>query len=299
MATDLTLTKSAERMSLDQMIRLGDIFRKSGYFRDIREEAQAVTKILFGQELGFTPVVSLMGIYIVDGKPCLSGNLLGAMVKRSGRYDYKVQVTTNTECSIQFTQNGELLGVSTFTMDDAKTAGIAAKDTWRKYPKAMLFNRALSAGIRSFCPDISVCPVYVPEEMGAEVNMEGEVVEAPPEHTVQQDIHIVRTIPNPPVTNPIHDQITDDPIPDPIPETVYVSTKQAKTLHMRFKEELPDELKPKADLFLYDFLKQRGYVDAEGHPSAKMIPLTDYLKAGKDAMALAHGLGESEKEIRL
>jgi hypothetical protein len=88
--------------------------------------------------------------------------------------------------------------VTDFTMEEAKQAGVAGKDNWRKYPKAMLFARALSAGVRAHCPDVSVCPVYVPEELGADVNEEGEVKGATAQQPepIKAPISFKRSAPN-------------------------------------------------------------------------------------------------------
>ncbi len=166
--------------SLSEVTALGKVFKMSGYFKDIRDEAQAVVKILYGRELGFTPIVSVMGIHIIEGKPSLSSNLMAALIKRSGRYDYRVKEHTNTRCLIEFREGAEILGESDFTIEDAKMAGVMRQGGgWSKYPKAMLFARALSAGMRTYCPDVGMCPLYVPEELGASVTEEGEVTEMP------------------------------------------------------------------------------------------------------------------------
>ena len=42
-----------------------------------------------------------------------------------------------------------------------------AGDNWRKYPKNMLFARAISNGVKWHCPDVmNGQPVYTPDEMG-------------------------------------------------------------------------------------------------------------------------------------
>ena len=181
--------------SLSEVMALGKVFKASGYFRDVRDEAQAVTKILYGREIGFTPIVSIMGIHIIEGKPALSSNLLAALIKRSGKYDYRVLESTNQRCEIEFRQGAEVLGNSEFTMEDAQKAGVVREGSgWKKWPKAMLFARALSAGVRYHCPDVTACPLYVPEELGASVTEEGEVTELPkaarPVEVTQEDIPI-------------------------------------------------------------------------------------------------------------
>ena len=49
--------------------RLGDILVKSGFFKDTKDQAQAIVKMLYGGELGFGPIASMMGVYVVEGKP--------------------------------------------------------------------------------------------------------------------------------------------------------------------------------------------------------------------------------------
>jgi len=73
--------------SFDDIQRIATAMVRSGYFNDSREVAQAITKILAGRELGFGPFASMSGIYIVNGRPALSANLMAAAVKRSGKYN--------------------------------------------------------------------------------------------------------------------------------------------------------------------------------------------------------------------
>jgi hypothetical protein len=64
----------------------------------------------------------------------------------------------------------------TFTMQDAKTAGLAGKGNWNKYPAAMLLARATSAAVRAACPEVLMGISYTPEELGAAVTDEGDVL---------------------------------------------------------------------------------------------------------------------------
>jgi hypothetical protein len=77
-------------------------------------------------------------------------------------------------CSIDFFQGSENIGNSTFTIEEAKKAGTKNID---KFPKNMLFARAISNGVKWFCPDVFAGPVYVPEEM--------------PEQTIEDVPHVV------------------------------------------------------------------------------------------------------------
>jgi hypothetical protein len=70
-----------------------------------------------------------------------------------------------------------------FSIDDAKRAGLTSGNTWQKYPQAMLRARCISAVARMAFPD-SIGGMYLPEELGAAVTVidDGEVVLAAPGH---------------------------------------------------------------------------------------------------------------------
>ena len=101
-------------------------------------------------------------IHIIQGKPTIGAGLMAARVKGFGKYDYKVIEHNDKVCSIEYFQGKESIGVSTFTIEDARKAGTKNLD---KFPRNMLFSRAMSNGVKWFTPDIYEMPVYVPEEM--------------------------------------------------------------------------------------------------------------------------------------
>ena len=138
-------------------------------------------KVLAGAELGFGPIASMTGIYIVEGRVTLSANLMAATIKRHPRYDYRVAELTDEKAELWFFENGEQSGTSEFTMDDARRAGLASRQNWRQFPRNMLLWRALSNGAKFYCPDaFSGAPVYTPEELGADTDPEtGELIHAP------------------------------------------------------------------------------------------------------------------------
>ena len=147
---------------------------KSGYFQDSRDVSQAIVKILAGREMGFGAFASMTGVYIIQGRPSVGANLMASAVKRSGRYDYRVMEMTDQACEIQYLQAGKEIGRSRFTIDDARKAQTKNLD---KFPRNMLFARAMSNGVRWYCPDVfDGAPVYTPEELGADVTESGDVI---------------------------------------------------------------------------------------------------------------------------
>ena len=174
-----------ELVPMQEVMDLGAVLAKSGYFTDSRDAAQAVVKVLAGRELGFGPIASMTGVYIVKGKVALSANLMAAAIKRSGRYNYRVLHLGDDACRLEFYENGQALGVSEFTMADAKRAGLGG-DNWTKYPRNMLFARALSNGAKWYCPDLSGGPLYTPDELGAVIDGDtGEVIDVEPVRSEQ------------------------------------------------------------------------------------------------------------------
>lgn len=166
---------------LDEMRGYAKEFSASGYFKDARDAAQALVKVQAGRELGIPPVAAMTGIHIVEGKVSLGANLIAAQIKGSGKYRYRIKEHTAEACVIEFFERigdkWESLGESSFTMADAKAAGLAGRNVWKSYPKNMLFARAISNGARFHCPDVFTMPVYTPEEMGATVNGDGEILD--------------------------------------------------------------------------------------------------------------------------
>ena len=168
--------RNVQLTSMDEIERAALAMSKSGYFVDAREQAQAITKILAGREMGFGPFASMTGIYIISGRPSIGANLMAAAVKASGRYNYRVQEMTDSVCEIIFFEGGKEAGRSRFTIEDARKAGTKNLD---KFARNMLFARAMSNGCRWYCPDVFLgAPTYTPEELGADVDQEGNVINA-------------------------------------------------------------------------------------------------------------------------
>lgn len=159
---------------MDEIERAATAMVKSKFFQDSADVNQAIVKIMAGQEIGIGPFASMNGIHVIQGKPTYGANILAAKIKGSGKYDYRVVEISEKVCSIDFTQGGAKIGNSTFTIEDARKSGTKNVD---KFPRNMLFARAMSNGIKWFCPDVlQGVTAYVPEEFGAVVNDDGVIV---------------------------------------------------------------------------------------------------------------------------
>lgn len=149
-------------MPVSEIMIMAKTFAESGMFTDAKAMGQAFVKIQAGQEIGIPPFASMSGIHIIQGKPTLGAGLIASAIKGSGKYNYRVIEMNDKICSIDFFEGKENIGNSSFSFEDAKKAGTKNID---KFPKNMLFARAISNGVKWYCPDVFSGPVYVPEEM--------------------------------------------------------------------------------------------------------------------------------------
>jgi hypothetical protein len=157
-----TQVSVVQQLPISELMNLAKAFAESGMFSDTKSAAQAIVKIQAGQEIGIPPFAAMTGIHIIQGKPTIGAGLIASRLKGSGKYDYRVVEASEKVCSIDFYQGNTKIGNSTFTIEDARKALTKNID---KFPKNMLFARAISNGVKWYCPDIFSGPVYVPEEM--------------------------------------------------------------------------------------------------------------------------------------
>lgn len=168
-----------QQLPMSEIQTISKTFFESGLFVDTKSAAQAMVRILAGQEIGIPPFAAMSGIHIIQGKPTIGAGLIASRVKGSGKYDYVVKEMTDKVCTIEFFQSGKSIGSTSFSIEDAKKAGTKNLD---KYPKNMLFARCISNGVKFYCPDVFSGPVYVPEEMS-------NITEDVPHEVVKPDLH--------------------------------------------------------------------------------------------------------------
>jgi hypothetical protein len=125
--------------------------------KSMRGRAPAVAgAILAGRERGLGPMVSLAGIDVIDGRPALSAQLLAALVYRAG---HRIVVIESSDKAAEVKiERGDGLGEAQvrWTMADAQRAGLASKTNWQRYPRQMLYARALSEAARMAAPDVAL-----------------------------------------------------------------------------------------------------------------------------------------------
>lgn len=173
--TDLT------NLNMKQIFWLGDQMALAGIASGNKAAAQASLKIMAGQALGIDPVSAQRGIFFMpSGSIGFMANLVAARIKANPKYDYKVITLTDEVCIITFYDVDKAgkkteAGTETFGQKDAARQGT---QNMQKFPKNMLFARAISNGSKFYCPDVmGDYPIYTEGDAGQEqiVTETGEV----------------------------------------------------------------------------------------------------------------------------
>ncbi|MBK6858675.1 MAG: hypothetical protein IPG97_19550 [Microthrixaceae bacterium] len=134
----------------------------------LRGKPEAVmAAMLQGHELGIGPMSALAEISVINGKPCISAKLMRALVHRAG-HDLWFEVKSNTKvtiCARRADWPEDRVAKVTWTMDDAKAAGLSGGQNYRKYPRAMLAARATGELCRDNFADVLGGLSYTHEEV--------------------------------------------------------------------------------------------------------------------------------------
>lgn len=124
---------------------------------------QAMSLMILCQAEGLHPGIAMRDYHIILGRPALKADaMLARFQQAGGKVDWK-EYTNDKVTGVFSHPQGGSLEVS-WSLAQAKAIGIANKDNWKNYPRAMLRARVVSEGIRSVYPGC-VVGVYTPEEV--------------------------------------------------------------------------------------------------------------------------------------
>lgn len=143
----------------------------------IKTPEQAIAVGLKGREMGIPFMHATAHIHIVQGKPTMSAELMLALIYKNCPGAVINYLESNTEiCTIEAARPGHKTSTFSYTMKEAQLAGLTGKSSWKQYPAAMLRARTVAIVARAVFPDAIMGVSYTPEEMGAEVQEDGELI---------------------------------------------------------------------------------------------------------------------------
>ena len=148
--------------SMDEALQTADLLSHSQLIPRAFQgrPADIVVAMMWSHSLGIPVVQGLQYIAVINGKPSMYGDGLLAVVMASGQCtDFREELrgegnALTAICTVK-RRGLEAPIVGTFSMEDAKTAGLLGKPgPWKQYPKRMLRMRARAFALRDAFPDI-------------------------------------------------------------------------------------------------------------------------------------------------
>ena len=184
--------------------------------------------VLTGAELGLGPMQSLRLIHIIEGRPSMSADLIaGLCLQKPAVCEYVTLVeSTAARATYETKRIGQKSVKMTWTIEQAKAAGLTGRPNWRSYPEAMLRARCVASLCRAVYPDL-VGGLHTPGELedGASDFIDGQIV--------------AETTAPPPPPHPVGTQVT----------TSAESWAQSGPTFQSTQPEPPPQDEPPPDLF--------------------------------------------------
>jgi hypothetical protein len=144
----------------------------------LRGNAPAIAAaILYGGEIGLDPMTALQLIAVIRGRPTLTAEGQRAQILAAGHEIWLEESTTTRAIVAGRRAGSDRIGRVTWTMDDAKRAGLAGQPAYRAYPREMLIARASAGLARQMFADV-VRGLPATEELEGE--QDGPPAEPPP-----------------------------------------------------------------------------------------------------------------------
>lgn len=140
----------SEAMEFAKIIASSDMVPKDY----INKPGNVLVAVQTGAELGLKPMQSLQGISVINGRPGVWGDAMWALILSHPEYEDSHEEKTDTQCTVTLKRRGKSAVIVTFSMEDAKKAGLAGKQgPWQTAPKRMLQMRARAFAARDLFAD--------------------------------------------------------------------------------------------------------------------------------------------------
>jgi hypothetical protein len=135
---------------VNDMRSMAQAIVKSGFY-GFKSEDQVMAIMAVAQAENKHPATVVQEYDIIQGRPALKSQAVLARFQLAGG---KVEYGTYTDDKVEMTFSHPAGGTLTlsWTMKQAHDIGLAKKDNWKNYPRAMLAARVISEGVRRVYP---------------------------------------------------------------------------------------------------------------------------------------------------
>lgn len=143
---------------LGQMIELAKLFSESDLVpKDYKDKkGNTLVAIQMGMELGLAPMQALQNIAVINGRPCVWGDAMLAIVQASGKLEYHHEWTEGDTAYCKTKRRGYPTEyITTFSDADAKAANLLGKTgPWTTNRARMRQMRARAFNLRDQFADV-------------------------------------------------------------------------------------------------------------------------------------------------
>jgi hypothetical protein len=153
-----------DEISFDALIGMGEKLRRTGFLPShIKDGIAFAAIVLMGRERGIGTMSACQRFSFIKGVPTEKADSQLARFKScGGRSQFKELTEAKAVLWLRHPNGDE--HTETFTIEDAKRAGLSSNDNYSKHPKAMLRSRAITAGLKSVGWEGAV-GIYDPDEI--------------------------------------------------------------------------------------------------------------------------------------
>ncbi len=121
------------------------------HYRGKPDEGTAA--ILYGVELGLTPIQSLQNVFNVNGNPAIYARTMAALLRNKG-FKFRTVETSDERVTVECTAPDGESETSTWDIARADKAGYTRNDKYKTDPQAMLYAKAVTETARKLAPDL-------------------------------------------------------------------------------------------------------------------------------------------------
>ena len=158
----LAVSQPPPQIPVGEIERMALAVANSGLF-GIKTPEAAMSLMLISIAEGRHPALAARDYDIIQGRPAKKSEaMLRDFLQSGGSVEWHELTDDIADATFSHPQGGKVR--ITWDMARAKTAGLAGRDMFRKFPRQMLRSRVVSEGIRTTCP-MATSGMYVPEEV--------------------------------------------------------------------------------------------------------------------------------------
>lgn len=157
---ELTGLRPTGSYSFDELFRLAQVCHASGLFDDVTDAAQAMVKIVKGQEMGLPPTTAMGAFDLIRKRLFIKPWVIAALINACGYGRYRVVAQSDQACTIHFARKYPGQGwlecpPVTYTIAEAKAHGLLERSVhWKASPAHMLYQRCMGRGGARYFPEL-------------------------------------------------------------------------------------------------------------------------------------------------